>query len=597
MVIRAINTIMANLIFIFILYQMSICIYFIFNYIGTLFCVLLQKPFQLLRQSSHGGSMKHSALVLLLILILAISSMSLGSDNDYSNAESINPIESKYTTHASIRINSNADFDAAHGVINEATGNGTVWNPWIIEGWDIRDTGQWNCFYIGNTTEYFIIRDCIFHDSWTPMIMPYHFSSGLHIHNSSNGHIENVQAYNTQFFGIAMEKCHNFTIQNCLMNNTAQDGMYVSGYWGNLSTNILVNNCTAWDNNDIGLDFALIDNLTLTNCVSRDNTQYGLYLSYLENSTIANNSLYSNTWRGARLKTNKYTTFKNNLISNHEWGLLITGNNNTITNNTISYNTYGIYSTNSAPYPLPYNNSIYHNNFIRNSIQAYDIGNNSWNNSYPNGGNFWSDYSGLDIYNGPNQDMLGSDGIGDSNYSIQGTDHNYDEYPLMEMTIEDTFPPDSDIFSLDSDYFTTNPISISANASDLGDGVSYVELWYRSYDENSSFSEWINYSADNTEPWSWSFDFPLGENYYEFYSVAVDLNGNSENGPSTSADEWCYYDITPPTLDVGSTITTNEQFTAYANASDTLSGISSYEWKMISGPGHILFGNNAIYHC
>jgi parallel beta-helix repeat protein len=50
---------------------------------------------------------------------------------------------------------------------------------------------------------------------------------------------------------------------------------------------------------------------------------------------------------------------------------------------------------------------------------------------YPSGGNYWSDYTGEDNYWGENQDMLGSDGIGDTPYDIPG-DNNQDRYPLKE---------------------------------------------------------------------------------------------------------------------------------------------------------------------
>jgi hypothetical protein len=55
-------------------------------------------------------------------------------------------------------------------------------------------------------------------------------------------------------------------------------------------------------------------------------------------------------------------------------------------------------------------------------------GPNSWDDGYPSGGNYWSYYAGSDLYNGPNQDIPGSDGIGDSPYKV-GIE--YDHYPLM----------------------------------------------------------------------------------------------------------------------------------------------------------------------
>ena len=60
-----------------------------------------------------------------------------------------------------------------------------------------------------------------------------------------------------------------------------------------------------------------------------------------------------------------------------------------------------------------------------------DDGQNSWDNGYPSGGNYWEDYTGTDNYHGPNQNLSGSDGIGDTPYNIYGGS-NQDLYPFME---------------------------------------------------------------------------------------------------------------------------------------------------------------------
>jgi hypothetical protein len=54
---------------------------------------------------------------------------------------------------------------------------------------------------------------------------------------------------------------------------------------------------------------------------------------------------------------------------------------------------------------------------------------NFWDDGYPSGGNYWSDYSGVDKFSGPYQNKTGSDGIGDAPYSID--QNNVDRYPLM----------------------------------------------------------------------------------------------------------------------------------------------------------------------
>jgi Periplasmic copper-binding protein (NosD). len=79
------------------------------------------------------------------------------------------------------------------------------------------------------------------------------------------------------------------------------------------------------------------------------------------------------------------------------------------------------------------NLTFYQNDFV-NFTQALILSgkysNITFNSSYPVGGNYWSNYTGSDKYSGPGQNIPGSDGIGDTPYSI-----GYglmDKYPLMK---------------------------------------------------------------------------------------------------------------------------------------------------------------------
>jgi uncharacterized protein (DUF2141 family) len=57
------------------------------------------------------------------------------------------------------------------------------------------------------------------------------------------------------------------------------------------------------------------------------------------------------------------------------------------------------------------------------------VSDNIWDDGYPSGGNYWSDYGGTDDKSGPNQDQPGSDGIGDTPYIID--ENSEDNYPLI----------------------------------------------------------------------------------------------------------------------------------------------------------------------
>jgi len=48
-----------------------------------------------------------------------------------------------------------------------------------------------------------------------------------------------------------------------------------------------------------------------------------------------------------------------------------------------------------------------------------------WDDGYPSGGNYWSDYVGVDLFSGPYQNITGCDGIGDTPILFR------DRYPLM----------------------------------------------------------------------------------------------------------------------------------------------------------------------
>lgn len=98
----------------------------------------------------------------------------------------------------------------------------------------------------------------------------------------------------------------------------------------------------------------------------------------------------------------------------------------TIRENTLNMVDYGIYLYSSSY------NSIYHNNFLTNASRIFiSNSNNTWDNGYPSGGNYWSNYTGIDNYSGPYQNETGSDGIGDA--PLQIDQYNKDNYPLISQ--------------------------------------------------------------------------------------------------------------------------------------------------------------------
>jgi len=122
--------------------------------------------------------------------------------------------------------------------------------------------------------------------------------------------------------------------------------------------------------------------------------------------------------------------------------------NSVIKENIIQHSNYGIYLNNKSK-----NNVIYHNNFLSNTQNANDSGTNTWNNGYPSGGNYWSDFD--EVSEGAYDNN--SDGIVDLLYNISGG-NNRDRYPLMKPFGENS--PVAD-FTYKVDKFTVTFTSSS----------------------------------------------------------------------------------------------------------------------------------------
>jgi len=176
---------------------------------------------------------------------------------------------------------------------------------------------------------------------------------------------------------------------------------------------------------------------------------YGVYLYESSNNTISGNNITNNGWNGIGLYwSSNYNIISGNNITNNgcgiglddssnnnisannirnnEYGITLCWSlNNTISGNNLTNNDYGIYLFDSS------NNFIYYNNFVDNTKQVFCefLNKDIWDDGYPSGGNFWSDYTGVDICSGPYQNETGSDGIGDTPYVIDAD--NQDNYPLM----------------------------------------------------------------------------------------------------------------------------------------------------------------------
>jgi len=206
--------------------------------------------------------------------------------------------------------------------------------------------------------------------------------------------------------GVTLVMCaYNSIVNNTITNNTHWTSGWgiclADSYQNTVSSNIIVQN-----SNGIWVDtpsFNPTGNEISKNYIA-ENSHSGVLLQYSHGNYITANKFFDNS---------RSISFE------------VYCDDNIITENTIENSIYGIDFVQSNR-----NNQFYHNNFINNTVQVHPEGTNStWDDGYPSGGNYWSNYAGSDIFCGAYQNETGSDNIGDSPYVIDA--NNVDNYPLM----------------------------------------------------------------------------------------------------------------------------------------------------------------------
>ena len=259
-------------------------------------------------------------------------------------------------------------------------------------------------------------------------------ASGIWFRHSSNNTIngnmviENLQdgvwlsssSDNNKVLGnIVRKNGHGFRLddysRNMLRNNDFVDNDYNFGVYGSLLPEFI---------QDID-ESNTVNGRPICYWVNRQDETVSLDAGYValvncSGITVENLNL-SNNGQGLLLAyTTDSSIIKNNITDNIHGIFLSESSSNTVTwNNITKSSANGIYLYYSQ------NNMFFHNNFISNTNQVYDIGasSNIWDNGVE--GNYWSNYNGTDD---------SGDGIGDTQYVID--ENNQDNYPLVNTIPE-----------------------------------------------------------------------------------------------------------------------------------------------------------------
>jgi parallel beta-helix repeat protein len=162
--------------------------------------------------------------------------------------------------------------------------------------------------------------------------------------------------------------------------------------------------------------------------IAVDTFESGIILEQSTYSTVsANKVAHAHNGVGCWGYSDHNNIVGNNITSSNRAAIWIVGCSYTkVTNNNITGSgVYGIDLERCS------STTIFHNNFVNNPQQVFSYDSQSiWDNGLPSGGNYWSDYTGIDS-NG--------DGIGDTPYTINAS--NIDHHPWININGPPPPPP------------------------------------------------------------------------------------------------------------------------------------------------------------
>jgi len=347
------------------------------------------------------------------------------------------------------------------------------------------------------------------------------FANAVNV-NTGNNKIQELEKGNTIFVGGSGPGNYS-SIQEGIDNADVGDTVYV-----------LIDSSPYWERIDIYKKIVLKGDIRSKPEISGrlDGTVINVYAD--EVTITGLNIIWSGQYFSGIKVVSDYNQIFDNRIDTNFYGINIIGSNHNLIKNNIFYNNYisnirltdseyntvienefghtqdfeySIYLTSSN------DNFLYHNNVYESGVPVFDDGQNSWDDGYPSGGNYWAYFL---------TDDENDDGICDNPKDIPGGD-NSDQYPLFYLYGQGNMAPNTPKISGPTKGKVGELLTYKIIAFDPEQDDVYYKVWWG---DSSSADDWIGpfksgEEATATHTYNSYYHFPFG------IAVSVkDENGN-----------------------------------------------------------------------
>jgi len=350
--------------------------------------------------------------ILILILVLLVSTASVlphsGSgemNNDRPSTEDI--LDNQYEDHDPIHVEGDENFTQ---LAEEEgwSGDGTEENPYIIQGYKIDNSDS---------------------DSVESAILIKQVDLHFKIHeNIITGGEDGTEVK----YGINIYSSNNVTIEDNFVKGLQQE--YSNGILIHFISDIIIQNntITSFSDKTSGIGLRTCKNITIRNNELNSGGDIGIEIRHSKNITTSENTVSESRTAGIKLdNTEKSSIISNAILKSENSGLhLFASPYNHIVNNTFYQNEkYGFEVGVEPTSTTTRGNLLYNNNFIENSNQVLNRGDNQYYNESLGIGNYWSNYE--EKY----PDAERENGYWDTPYVGVEEDGFTDEYPMVEPSV------------------------------------------------------------------------------------------------------------------------------------------------------------------